>query len=38
MIDFDVSATYYAVFDGHGGPECANFLQDNLHIELKKCF
>lgn len=30
--------TYYAVFDGHGGPHCANFLRDNLHIELKKQF
>lgn len=28
--------TYYAVFDGHGGAECAQFLRDNLHIELKK--
>lgn len=36
-IDEDVSVTYYAVFDGHGGPECANFLKDNLHIEIKSC-
>jgi serine/threonine protein phosphatase PrpC len=28
--------TYYAVFDGHGGAECAKFLRDHLHIELKK--
>jgi serine/threonine protein phosphatase PrpC len=26
------------VFDGHGGAQCAIFLKDNLHIELKKCF
>jgi serine/threonine protein phosphatase PrpC len=38
MIDFDVSVTYYAVFDGHGGPECALFLKDHLHHEIKKCF
>lgn len=23
MIDEEVSVTYYAVFDGHGGPDCA---------------
>lgn len=23
MIDEETSVTYYAVFDGHGGPECA---------------
>lgn len=37
QIDHDVAVTYYAVFDGHGGPTCAEFLKDNLHIELKKC-
>ena len=36
MIDEDVSVTYYAVFDGHGGADCAQFLRDNLHIELKE--
>jgi serine/threonine protein phosphatase PrpC len=36
MLDEEVSVTYYAVFDGHGGAECAQFLRDNLHIELKK--
>lgn len=34
-IDDEVSCTYYAVFDGHGGAECANFLKDNLHVVLK---
>ena len=33
-----MSVTYYAVFDGHGGHQCAGFLKDNLHIELKNCF
>ena len=28
--------SYYAVFDGHGGPECAHFLRGHLHIELRK--
>ena len=37
MIDHDVTVTYYAVFDGHGGHQCAHFLRDNLHIELKAC-
>jgi serine/threonine protein phosphatase PrpC len=35
MIDDEISVTYYAVFDGHGGADCAQFLRDNLHIELK---
>ncbi len=35
MIDEEISVTYYAVFDGHGGADCAQFLRDNLHIELK---
>lgn len=38
MIDDEISATYYAVFDGHGGSHCANFLRDNLHHEIKKQF
>lgn len=38
MIDPETTVTYYAVFDGHGGPQCAAFLKDNLHLELKRCF
>lgn len=38
MIDEETSITYYAVFDGHGGPDCAIYLRDNLHLELKKQF
>jgi len=37
MIDPQVPVTYYAVFDGHGGNECASFLRERLHIELKNC-
>ena len=37
-IDEEIPVTYYAVFDGHGGPECADFLAENLHVEIKKCF
>lgn len=25
------SCSFFAVFDGHGGPKCADFLKDNLH-------
>ena len=34
-LDENVSCTYYAVFDGHGGADCALFLKDNLHLQLK---
>ena len=26
--------SYFAVYDGHGGQNCCNFLQENLHIYL----
>jgi serine/threonine protein phosphatase PrpC len=35
MLEDDISATYYAVFDGHGGAECAQYLRENLHHDLK---
>lgn len=38
MLDEEIPFTYYAVFDGHGGADCAIFLRDNLHHELKRCF
>lgn len=30
------SVSYYAIFDGHGGKECSNFLKSNLHKFLNK--
>ena len=30
--------SYFAVFDGHGGYQCAQFLRDNLHGCLVKSF
>lgn len=35
MLDELVSVTYYAVFDGHGGADCAQFLRENLHTVLR---
>lgn len=32
----DFCSTYYAIFDGHGGEECAEFLRDNFHYYLRK--
>lgn len=37
MIENDIPYTYYAVFDGHGGADCALYLRNNLHHELKRC-
>lgn len=34
----DVQASYFAVFDGHGGSHCALFLKKHLHIQLVKAF
>ena len=33
-----VPVSYYAVFDGHGGYQCAQFLRDNLHLCLTEAF
>lgn len=30
------SCSFFAVFDGHGGPKCADFLKDNLHNYVSK--
>jgi protein phosphatase 2C family protein 2/3 len=33
-------ASFFAVFDGHGGSNCAEYLRDNLHtfIAEQECF
>lgn len=36
-MDKDICVTFYAVFDGHGGSQCAEFLKENLHLDLKSC-
>ncbi len=28
--------SFFAVYDGHGGPTCADFLRDNLHHYIIK--
>ncbi len=30
--------SYFAIYDGHGGTKCAEFLRDNLHHYVKKLF
>ncbi len=26
------NSSYFAVYDGHGGSMCSDFLRDNLHL------
>ena len=33
-----IPVSYFAVFDGHGGYQCAQFLRDNLHLCLVQAF
>jgi protein phosphatase 2C family protein 2/3 len=28
--------TYFAIFDGHGGPGCSEYLKNNLHLLIAK--
>jgi len=37
-IDENVEVSYFAVFDGHGGDYCSNYLKKQLHVELVKSF
>eukprot|EP00041_Stephanoeca_diplocostata_P011188 m.181999 g.181999 ORF g.181999 m.181999 type:complete len:433 (+) comp18452_c0_seq5:137-1435(+) len=32
----DVSAAFYAVFDGHSGDQCSDFVAKNLHLNLAR--
>lgn len=34
----DIPISYFGVFDGHGGPRCANYLKKHLHYELARTF
>lgn len=33
-----LSMSYFALFDGHGGPACAQYLSSNLHTHLRDTF
>ncbi len=37
-LDPNISCSYFAVFDGHGGDSCSLFLKYNLHKVLVDCF
>ena len=38
MLDPQVTISYFAVFDGHGGDSCPVFLKQNLHMQLVESF
>ena len=31
-IDYWPKCSFFAVYDGHGGSHCADYLRDNLHL------
>lgn len=33
-----IKVSYFAVFDGHGGSFCANFVKDKLQQDLAQAF
>ena len=33
-----MSASYFTVFDGHGGDSYSNYLKKNLHVEIVKAW
>ena len=37
-LDEKIPVSYFAVFDGHGGYQCAQFLRQRLHLNLVKAF
>lgn len=39
-VDYWPTCSFFAVYDGHGGASCADFLRDNLHqfIIKQECF
>ena len=37
-IDKEIPVSYFAVFDGHGGHQCAIFLRQMLHLNIVKAF
>lgn len=37
-LDSKIPVSYFAVFDGHGGYQCAVFLRQYLHLNLVKAF
>lgn len=32
----DKKVSFFAIYDGHGGAGCAEFLRDNLHFHLAR--
>jgi len=37
-LDPQVTVSYFAVFDGHGGDSCPLFLKEHLHRQLVEAF
>ena len=37
-VDIGPLGHFFAVYDGHGGTDCADFLTEHLHRQLQACF